>query len=202
MSAIKNIIFDVSEVLTMHQHDQSWSNQLLADEYGVPIEKIQAFFDEYIEAGRKVHGMRIEEFLDKRTVDLGPIPISAILASGQRYANDIVLNMEMIHVLEKLHKSYRLFALTNTWKPGHPFKKDLEQYFEAFVQSCDIYLSKPDPAVFQHMIDTYSLIPEETLFIDNRIENTAAAEKLGMKTIHFVGAEQCIEDLRKLGVLE
>ena len=31
----------------------------------------------------------------------------------------------------------------------------------------------------------FSLIPEESLFIDDKIENTTSAEKLGIKTIHL-----------------
>src|SRR3989344_543159 len=142
--------------------------------------------------------MRIEEFWNKKTVNLDPIPLSAVLASGQRYANDIVLNMDMVNVLEILQKKYRLFALTNTWRPGHPFKKDLEQYFEAFVQSCDIKLGKPDPKIFQYMLDTYNLEPDTTLFVDNSIENTNAARDRGMQVIHFIDARQCIAELRNL----
>ncbi len=202
MNSIKNIIFDVSEVLTMRKHDMLWSNRILAEEYGIPLETVQAFFKEYIRTGAKVQGMSIEEFWKKKTIDMGPIPLFAVAASGQRHADDVMLNQEMIAMLTKLQPHYRLFALTNTWKPGHPFKEDLEQFFEAFVQSCDIRLSKPDPAVFQYMIDTYHLNPEETLFIDNSVENTLAAEQLGMKAIHFRSTEQCIKELRELEVLE
>ncbi len=195
---IKNIIFDVSEVLTKHVQGPEWSNRLLAEEYGVPFGKIQAFFNEFGRVGGKIHGMSIEEFWKIKTTSIDPIPLSGAIVCAKRYEEDIVVDEKMVELIKNLQNSYRLFALTNCWKPGHAFKKELEEYFESFVQSCDINLRKPDPTVYQYMCDTYNLKSTNTLFIDNKSENTEAAKKYGMHSIQFIDITKFKKELRKL----
>lgn len=197
---IKNIIFDVSDVLTTFAHDPKWSNTLLAEEYDVPVERVQAFFDEWGKVAGKVHGMSLEEFWSKKTVDLGPIPLSAAVASAERHAEDIMVDPVMIEILKKLQPHYRLFALTNIWKPGHPFKPELDPYFEAFVQSCDINLRKPEPAAFDYILRTYKLKPRETLFIDNHAENVEGAQSVGIYAFLFTTVEALREELKRYGI--
>lgn len=199
---IKNIIFDVNEVLTRRLHDYKWSNNLLAEKYGVSLDKIGAFFDEFTRFGGTLHGMSIEEFWKMKTIDIYPVPLSAVVASAHRHKTDLVIDREMIDLLIKLQPNYRLFALTNTWNPGHAFKDELKQYFESFVQSCDINLQKPDRAIFQYMCDTYLLLPTETAFIDNRQENVDAACSFGMHAILFKTFTDLIESFCLLEVIK
>ena len=44
---------------------------------------------------------------------------------------------------------------------------------------------KPDPAIYKLAISRFDLIPEETLFIDDRFDNIEAAQKLNFQTIHL-----------------
>ncbi len=197
---IKNIIFDVNDVLTMHLHDKEWSNALLAEESGVSLQTVKDFFEEYIAVGRKTFGLSLEDFWPKKTVDTGTMTLATIKKSAERYDKGIIINPEMVEMLKKLKPRYRLFALTNTWKPGHAFKKQLEQYFEAFVQSCDISLLKPDPAAFHYMLTTYDLLPAETLFIDNRIENVTAARTIGIHAFQFTTVDSFKDNLREFNI--
>ena len=96
MTTTKNIIFDVSEVLTKRLHDQKWSNQLLAEEYGIPLSQIEAFFEEFIRVGGRVQGMSVEDFWNIKTVNMGTIPLSALVLSTKRHENDLAVNEEMV----------------------------------------------------------------------------------------------------------
>ncbi len=169
---------------------------LLAEETGVPLQIIQDFFDEYIIAGRKAHGLSLDEFWPQRTVNTGTLRQVDVKKSGERYAKHVIVNPEMIKLLIRLKSHYNLFALTNTWKPGHPLKSQLEHYFLAFVQSCDIDMWKPNRDVFEYMIKTYSLTPHETLFIDNSLENVTMAKTLGIEAIQFIDVETLQKDLK------
>lgn len=195
---IKNIIFDVSDVLTMHVNGQEWSNKLLAEEAGVPLELVNDFFTEYGKVGSKTHGMSLDEFWIKKTVDTGSMTLEAVKKAAQRHGENIVVNPNMVEILKKLKPHYRLFALTNVWNPGHVFRGQLEQYLEAFVQSSDIDLFKPDPKIFQYLLNTYNLKPEETLFVDDHIENVEGAQSVGINAFQFTTIDNFRNKLRML----
>ena len=57
---------------------------------------------------------------------------------------------------------------------------------------------KPEPAIYRLLFDTYHLIPEECIFLDDRKENIEAAGKLGMHTILFENYEQAKFELDQL----
>ena len=63
----------------------------------------------------------------------------------------------------------------------YPFLKD----FDGKIISGRDFLIKPDPAIYQLAISRFDLIPEETLFIDDRLENIEAANNLNFQTIHL-----------------
>ena len=53
---------------------------------------------------------------------------------------------------------------------------------------------KPDPAIYELAISRFNLIPEETLFIDDRLDNIEAAQNLNFQTIHLTNPS-LIQDL-------
>ena len=63
----------------------------------------------------------------------------------------------------------------------YPFLKD----FDGKIISGRDFLIKPDPAIYELAISRFDLIPEETLFIDDRLDNIEAAQKLNFQTIHL-----------------
>ena len=63
----------------------------------------------------------------------------------------------------------------------YPFLKE----FDGKIISGRDFLIKPDPAIYELAISRFDLIPEETLFIDDRIDNIEAAQKLKFQTIHL-----------------
>ena len=106
--------------------------------------------------------------------------------------------------LEELaaQKQYRLFLLSNTNeihiehernKLGEKFDR-FENAFEGFYLSHEINMRKPDLEIFEFVLQTNDLIPEQTLFIDDTKENTDAAAHLGIVTWNLlVGTEDVTE---------
>ena len=60
---------------------------------------------------------------------------------------------------------------------------------------------KPDPAIFQLLIQRYDLRPGATVFVDDSPANVAGAEVVGLRALHFTGAAQLRADLQRLGLL-
>jgi len=63
----------------------------------------------------------------------------------------------------------------------YPFLKE----FDGKIISGRDFLIKPDPAIYELAISRFDLIPDETLFIDDRLDNIEAAQKLNFQTIHL-----------------
>lgn len=100
-------------------------------------------------------------------------------------------------------KGYKLYILSNF--SGKAFVECADQLdyvskVDAAVISYRVKMIKPDPAIYRYIIDTYSLDPAETVFIDDNADNIKAAEEFGINGILFTSKEQADAELYKLGV--
>jgi len=46
-------------------------------------------------------------------------------------------------------------------------------------------LMKPDAAIYELAINRFKLTPNETVFVDDKLENIEAAKNLNLQTIHL-----------------
>ncbi len=112
---------------------------------------------------------------------------------------------DTVAVLDRLRPSgVRLFALTN-WS-AETFVHAAERFpflawFEGVVVSGQERMTKPDPRIFQLLLDRYELDPSRVLFIDDHAPNVRAAAALGMDAIQFADAERLESELVKRGLL-
>jgi len=100
-------------------------------------------------------------------------------------------------------KKYRLFLLSNTndlhitWVQnnwGLVLYNAFKVCFEQFYLSHEINFRKPNNNIYEFVLNTNNLIPEETLFIDDTKENTDAAHILGIHVWNLVpGKEDVLE---------
>jgi glucose-1-phosphatase len=98
-------------------------------------------------------------------------------------------NIKLLPILKK--RGYRLYFLSNF--PMDIFEKVTSgyyffKYFDGGVISAHAKSSKPDSLIYKILIEKYSLIPEECLFIDDLEINVKASETLGMKGITTLGS--------------
>ena len=75
----------------------------------------------------------------------------------------------------------------------YPFLKK----FDGIILSGQEKISKPLEGIFLIAIDRYKLIPNETIFIDDNLENIQTAIRLGFKTIHLVDPYQIKSEIYK-----
>jgi len=118
---------------------------------------------------------------------------------------------ERIKVLEQVKQNYGMFLLSNSNEIHYDvYLRDLQlrfgyrefdQLFHKSYFSFDLHLSKPNPEIFEFVMNQQSLIPEETLFIDDTREHIMAAKTLGMRTYHLVKPER-VRDLFTNGILK
>ena len=69
-------------------------------------------------------------------------------------------------------------------------ERDFKGLFDGGVASCEVKINKPDPRIYQALLDKYQLKADECIFIDDRADNIKAASLLGLGTyqMHSVGS--------------
>jgi len=110
-------------------------------------------------------------------------------------------SMEWVRDLKE--KGYHVYALSD-WprkiyeqrEHNMDFLEEMDGYFMSF----QIHKCKPDPAYYLELMETYGIVPERAVFLDDREENILAARKLGMHGIVYRDQAQGKEELAKLGV--
>ena len=100
---------------------------------------------------------------------------------------------DSLALLEELRRTgaTRLYVLSNmshaTWEylePRHDFWKG----FDGLVISARIGMVKPEPGIYRHLLSTFGLAPEETVFFDDRADNVAGARAERIRSFVYEGA--------------
>ncbi len=98
--------------------------------------------------------------------------------------------------LEKVRKKgYHTYVISNASYRFHdyfPTFYNVEE-FKGIVVSADLHIIKPDARIYQYLLDTYHLNPEECLFLDDVAANVEGAKAVGMQSIQFHGNYDEIE---------
>ncbi len=120
--------------------------------------------------------------------------------------NAILLDFPLhrLEFVQKLSKKYRLFLLSNTdsihidtfeQESGVSFYSDFYQCFERVYFSYEIGMRKPDAEIFNYLIKKYDLSEKRTLFVDDKKENTDAAQSLGLQVWNLQVGQEDVVDL-------
>lgn len=120
--------------------------------------------------------------------------LAAAAAEGEK------LNPAMIELVRSVRKSCATALLTNNvaeagWRRSFPF--DL---FDWVIDSSEVGLRKPDPAIYQKLLAVTSTAAEHVAFIDDLLENVEPATAMDIHGIQFTGIEDLRRTLKQLGV--
>jgi putative hydrolase of the HAD superfamily len=194
---IKNIIFDFGDIF-INLDKQATYREL--KKLGVPhISDEMTIIARQYEKGI----ISTQEFTNFFSSQLG-VSVSEVIVAW----NSILLNFprERFLFLKELHESkkYRLFLLSNTnelhisWiQQNWGFNRYMEfkNCFEKFYLSHEIKLRKPNKEIYEFALKENNLIAEETLFIDDLEENTAAASTLGIHVWNLIPNQEDVSQL-------
>ena len=126
--------------------------------------------------------------------------------------NSLLLDLppERVELLKNLRTKYRLFLLSNTSSihitqvnkilEAATGVKKLDDLFDKVYLSYEMGLMKPDPAIYQQVLEEQGLVAEETLFLDDNADNVKAAATLGIATIHVCKPTTILEYLKDYAV--
>lgn len=131
----------------------------------------------------------------------------AIAAFGPRFSDTVTgLLPGMGETVRDLHAAgVPLYAITNFsdefWPPFRAREAAIFDLFEDILVSGAVKLVKPDPAIYALALERFGLTAGEAIFIDDRADNVAAAEAMGIAGHLFTGAEPLRADLHARGLL-
>lgn len=198
---IKNIIFDFGDIFI--NLDKQVVFKAFIDQGILKFSPRHLAMNEDFEIGK----ISSEEFITRLQQDLKQLSANEIASLW----NSMLLDFPEYRLtfLEELasQKKYRLFLLSNTNALHIPHVGQImgmDRYnrfknsFEQFYLSHEIQLRKPNREIYQFVLDQNDLIPEETLFIDDTLENTKAAAKLGIRTWNLQVGKEDIIDLKTM----
>ncbi len=110
-----------------------------------------------------------------------------------------------IEILRKLKRAgWPVYGLSNWSSETFPITRTQYDFFDlldGIVISGDVKLIKPDPAIFQTLLNKIGHKAEECVFIDDHLPNVKAAQALGFIAIQFQSPEQLERELHQLGIL-
>lgn len=106
--------------------------------------------------------------------------------------------------LAELKRDFRLVLLSNT-NPIHWRKAvddyftqgglNVNYYFEKTYLSYEMRMLKPDEGIYRKVLDNSGMDAGDTLFIDDSKANCAAAERLGITSMHVTCGDEWTERL-------
>lgn len=201
LSGIRAIIFDwggVFSPLAFFRHTRKWEERL-----GLPEGTL-----ERVLWGREwklleIGALSPEAFDAHVARGLGLPDREAVLRFYAEYYAEERPDPRMVEVVRALRARYRVALLTNAF-PGHAeevrdrYGFDPRVEFDVYVNSAEVGLAKPDPAIYRLVLDRLEVAPEEAVFIDDLVRNTDAAAAMGIHTLVFADVETTLADLSAL----
>lgn len=100
-----------------------------------------------------------------------------------------------------LKEKYTLGLLSNAWSGARDLltrKFGFLDIFDVSIFSAEIKMAKPDPKFYYWILDKLELKPQESIFVDDFIENITAAKEIGLRTVHFENTVDAIEEINSI----
>lgn len=179
---MKNIVFDLAGVVVARNQERC--PQYIMDYFYFinSGEALPEFWDDYDRGTRDIDSVAqcLAEFRGSDFETAKSRMLEAVT-----YQEQVAPTAKLIAELKAA--GYRLFVLSNMSKDYIEFLREMPvfQHFEGEIVSCEVGLIKPEREIYNLLLDRYNLVPEQTMFIDDRKPNVDAAAEVGINPFHF-----------------
>ena len=203
MKKINTLIFDFGNVL-VNLHSEAELRELLA-QLGQPASGTMV--DMLLMPGGSdvfwdvMRGKTTEAEMWQMIADEWSIPFDLAKKVMKDVAAPNSPNMPLIKYIEGLKGDYKIGVLSNAgdatlerllqWYP-------YDQFVDVFIISAEVKLAKPDAEIYELALNFLNAKAEESLFVDDLIENIKAAEELGITGIWHRDNDETIARLKEL----
>jgi len=201
MTDIRHVFFDIGGVLATNGWDRE-QRSLAIEKFDLDEAEFQQRHEELV--GPLEQGnITLDEYLD-----------FAVFYEPRNFTKEDFRNFvmsqskpypETIAIARALSESsrYWMMTLNNEGEDLNRYRIltfGLDEIFDAFLSSCWVGERKPVRRFYTRALGMSQARPEQSVFIDDRMQNLAPAHALAMHTIHYQSAPQLAAELKSLGV--
>ncbi|HEV7359329.1 MAG TPA: HAD family phosphatase [Steroidobacteraceae bacterium] len=197
--AVRNVIFDLGGVVL------DWNPDHIVSRVQ-PVPELQAALKEALfgHADWRMfdRGTLTEpELIRRLQLRLGSTEaeVEAILDAVR---NSLVEKPETLELMRTLQeRGTPLYCLSNMPATIYTHLRQRHGFWDVFsgiVISGEVQMMKPEPEVFMHLLATFGLRAEESVFIDDLPANIESARQVGLHAICFKDAAQCRRELDQI----
>ena len=191
---IKNIIFDVGGVLL------EWNPAEFLKQMNFPSQFAEVF-ESLLWAMHDGGLLSREELIGKLPAH---VDREVFGHCAKRIAGELRVVPEMVDLFHALRRQgYKVYILSNMPEEMHVELVQLHDFFahpDGQIFSYQVKAIKPQPQIYEALLKLYQLYPEESVFIDDRLDNVVAAERLKIKAIRCESPTQVAQQLKELGI--
>ena len=199
---VKNIIFDLSEVIISGYHGTekvvAQNTDLSAEEFLARKTEVTDFF---------LDTMRGKHSEDEYCAHL--LEGTGWNLSIQKVKECVRQNLNVpvegtLEIVKRLKGKYRLILLSDHVREWAEYILENNSELEIFDQLYFTYeygLLKADEGCFEHVLKDLASKPEEIIFIDDYFVNIDRAKECGIEAILFKNAKDLEQELEKRGIL-
>jgi len=136
-----------------------------------------------------------ERFIKELGVDESPEDLE------DEWINGYELISETKELIDELSKKYKVYFLSDNVKERVERlnkKHNFVDWFEDGIFSHEAGVKKPDPKIYQIVLEKTGVKGNEAVFIDDRPENLPPAQDFGMQTLLFEDPEKLRNNIYEL----
>jgi epoxide hydrolase-like predicted phosphatase len=201
MSRLPTIVFDYGGVLSGPPFEVL--NEY-GDSLGLPQGTLEGFFidDPVFSAVERGEKTTAEFFVSigERCQDDHGVRVD-IRRAAEILQDARALRPEMVRMVGDLAEHHRLAMLTNNVKENDDWLLSMfpAGTFAHIINSAAVGLRKPDPAIYEHLLEVLGTEGSDVVYVDDFAVNLPPAEALGIRTILFRSPEQVRAELIGFG---
>lgn len=199
---LKNVVFDFGQVLI------EWNPRALYRQLFTNEQEMEYFLSTVCpsEWNMQMDGGKPFEQGCAERIQLFPRYAEQIKAYYTRWGEMMGGAIEgSVQILRELkQRKYPVYALSNWSTETFPLAQkrfDFLKLFDGIVISGAEKCVKPEPKIYQILLDRYHLQAQECIFTDDKPANIEGAKALGFDTILFTSPEALRAELQQRGIL-
>jgi len=198
---IKNIIFDIGNVLIDFCWEKDFRKKGLEGEVFERVADATARntdWNEY-DLGILSHDEIINKFVEndpemEKEIRMVTKNLSGMLEKFS-YTDKLIETLHSMGLGVYVISNFSFEAIHDAGE-----KLDFLDKTDGAILSCYYHIIKPGPQIYNLLLDKYSLIASECVFLDDKQENIDGAEAVGINGIRFKGIADALEELKGMGI--